>query len=50
MKGLQSGKWQQNLLVLQGHVTAIVSAVQETYIVFMAEVHSLEGLPGYALH
>lgn len=41
---------QEKLLLLQSRVTAIVSAVRGTYIVFMAEAHSLEGLPGYALH
>lgn len=33
--------------LLQG---SIIGAAQETHIVFMAEVHSLQGLPGYALH
>lgn len=36
--------------LFQGHVPAIMSAGQGTHIVFMAEVHSLQGLPGYALH
>lgn len=50
MKALESGKCQQNPPLLQGHVPAMVSAGQGTHIVFMAEVHSLQGLPGYALH
>lgn len=36
--------------LLQGHVPAITSAGQGTHIVFVAEVHSLQDLPGYALH
>lgn len=36
--------------LFQGHVPAIISASLGTHIVFMAEVHSLQGLPGYALH
>lgn len=36
--------------LVQGHMPAIISAAQGTHIVFVAEVHSLQGLPGYALH
>lgn len=35
--------------LIQSHATALVGAVQGTYVVFMAKVHSLESLPGYAL-
>lgn len=35
--------------LIQSHATALGSAGQGTYVVFMAEVQSLESLPGYTL-